>query len=149
MQKHFQNINFCVQDAENFPGTGGAMKNISVKNDKVLVLNGDMPLITPDSLQGFLQNDADIIMSIFDLEDPSGYGRVVINNGEVQKIVEQKDASEEELLLTTVNAGVYAFSKTALEKYIPLLRNNNAQKEYYLTDVISMARKMVFTFHHC
>ncbi len=133
-------VTFVVQDAENFPGTGGAMKNIAPKNEKVLVLNGDMPLITAEALQGFLDVDADIIMSIFDLEDPDGYGRVKIQNDEVKYIVEQKDASEDELLITHVNAGIYAFSKDVIKKYIPLLNNDNAQEEYYLRDVISMAR---------
>lgn len=140
MSSYFDDINFVVQDTDNFPGTGGAMKNISCKNEKVLVLNGDMPLITPKSLEGFLQNDSEIVMSIFDLQNPDGYGRVIIENNQVQKIVEQKDASASELHVTTVNAGIYAFSKKVLDRYIPLLKNNNAQKEYYLTDVISLAK---------
>ncbi|MCK4974702.1 MAG: NTP transferase domain-containing protein, partial [Sulfurimonas sp.] len=140
MSSYFDNINFVVQDAQNFPGTGGAMKNISVKNEKVLVLNGDMPLITHDALQKFLDNDNEIIMSIFDLQNPDGYGRVIIKDDKVQRIVEQKDASNEELKVTTVNAGIYTFSKTVIDKYIPLLSNDNAQEEYYLTDVISMAK---------
>jgi len=141
MESYFDNINFVVQDAVNFPGTGGAMKNVKPKNVQVLVLNGDMPLITADALQGFLEIDADIIMSIFDLQDPSGYGRVVIKDNHVQYIVEQKDANEAEHNVTTVNAGIYAFSKAVIETYIPLLDNNNAQEEYYLTDLISMAKK--------
>ncbi|MDD2652952.1 MAG: bifunctional UDP-N-acetylglucosamine diphosphorylase/glucosamine-1-phosphate N-acetyltransferase GlmU [Sulfurimonas sp.] len=140
MKRYFDDVNFVEQDAQNFPGTGGAMKNISVKNEKVLVLNGDMPLVTPKSLEGFLENESEIVMSIFDLQNPDGYGRVIIQNGHVVKIVEQKDASAAELNVSTVNAGIYAFSKKVLDKYIPLLDNNNAQKEYYLTDVISMAR---------
>lgn len=141
MQNYFDDLTFRVQDSDNFPGTGGAMKNVHPKNDKVLVLNGDMPLITADSLHGFLNTQADIIMSIFDLQNPDGYGRVIIDNKQVQRIVEQKDASKDELKVTTVNAGIYAFSKKVIEKYIPLLNNDNAQKEYYLTDIISMARK--------
>ncbi len=141
MNSYFNNITFIAQDADNFPGTGGAMKNVAPKNEKVLVLNGDMPLITSSALQGFLDTEADVIMSIFDLENPDGYGRVVIENDQVQYIVEQKDSSEEELKVTTVNAGIYAFSKAVIEKYIPLLSNDNAQEEYYLTDVIAMARK--------
>ena len=141
MSSFFDDINFVEQDATNFPGTGGAMKNVAPKNEKVLVLNGDMPLITANSLQGFLQKDGKLVMSIFDLENPNGYGRVKIVNDEVQYIVEQKDASDEELNITTVNAGVYAFSKDVLNTYIPKLDNNNAQKEYYLTDIISMAKK--------
>jgi len=142
MEEFFDDINFVVQDTQNFPGTGGAMKNVSPKNEKVLVLNGDMPLITAEALQGFLDTDADVIMSIFDLKDPSGYGRVIIDaNNQVQYIVEQKDASAEELLTTTVNAGIYAFSKSVIDTYIPQLSNDNAQKEYYLTDVVAMAKK--------
>lgn len=140
MSSYFDDINFVTQDADNFPGTGGAMKNISVKNEKVLVLNGDMPLVTASSLEGFLESKSDIVMSIFDLQNPDGYGRVIIKEGHVEKIVEQKDASVAELNVTTVNAGIYAFSKQILDRYIPKLSNNNAQKEYYLTDVISMAR---------
>ena len=138
---HFKNIRFIVQDAKNFPGTGGAMKNVKPKNEKVLILNGDMPLITPKSLNNFLNIDSKIVMSIFDLQNPNGYGRVIIKNNEVQKIVEQKDANESELSVSTVNAGIYAFSKDILEKYIPLLSDENAQKEYYLTDIIAMAKK--------
>ncbi len=141
MEAFFNDIRFVVQDADNFPGTGGAMKNIAPKNEKVLVLNGDMPLITADALQGFLDTEADVIMSIFDLENPDGYGRVVIENSQVQYIVEQKDANADELKVTTVNAGIYAFSKSVIETYIPRLSNDNAQEEYYLTDVISMARE--------
>lgn len=137
---YFDDIHFVTQDAENFPGTGGAMKNVVAKNEKVLVLNGDMPLISSESLNGFLKGNSDIIMSIFDLNSPDGYGRVVIEDGHVQKIVEQKDASANELKVTTVNAGIYAFTKTVLDKYIPLLSNTNAQEEYYLTDIIGMAK---------
>lgn len=141
MQSYFEDIVFVEQDAENFPGTGGAMMQVKPKYDKVLVLNGDMPLITADALKGFLELDADIIMSIFDLENPDGYGRVIIRNNHVEYIVEQKDADEAELNVTTVNAGVYAFSKVILERYIPELSNDNAQQEYYLTDIIAMANE--------
>jgi bifunctional UDP-N-acetylglucosamine pyrophosphorylase/glucosamine-1-phosphate N-acetyltransferase len=140
ISKYFKDINFVIQDAKNFPGTGGALKNVSVKNEKVLVLNGDMPLIKASSLHDFLNKDDDIIMSVFDLDNPDGYGRVIIENKNVVKIVEQKDATQNELKTTTVNAGIYAFSRKVLEKYIPLLNNDNAQNEYYLTDVIAMAK---------
>jgi len=140
MQGYFDAINFVIQDAENYPGTGGAVMNIAPKHEKVLVLNGDMPLITAQALQGFSDSDADITMSIFNLENPDGYGRVVISDVGVEYIVEQKDASEEELKVTHVNAGIYSFKKSVLERYLPKLSNANAQKEYYLTDVIALAR---------
>lgn len=141
IERYFDNVNFTVQDDINFPGTGGAMKNVTAKNETVLVLNGDMPLITSKALSGFLYKKDDITMSVLDLVNPDGYGRVIIEDGKVRRIVEQKDASEKELFITTVNAGIYAFKKSVLDKYIPLLKNDNAQGEYYLTDVISMARE--------
>ncbi len=141
MEQYFDAVNFVEQDTVNYPGTGGAVMDITPKYDKVLVLNGDMPLITAESLKGFLSLEADIIMSIFNLEDPSGYGRVIIHNEEVEYIVEQKDASDTELNITTVNAGVYAFSRSILERYTPFLSNDNAQQEYYLTDIIAMAKE--------
>ncbi len=141
MMKHFSDtVNFIIQDAENFPGTGGAVMGIEPKHEKVLVLNGDMPLVTAESLHGFETSDADITMSIFDLQDSSGYGRVIISEKGVERIIEEKDASDQEKAVTTVNAGIYSFSKSVLKKYLPELSNDNAQSEYYLTDIISMAR---------
>ncbi len=140
MEKYFTNLTFVTQDAENFPGTGGAMMGVTPKYDDVLVLNGDMPLIERSSIEKFLTNPADIVMSVIPLDNPSGYGRVVIENDRVQRIVEEKDASDTEKAINTVNAGVYAFKHHVLQTYIPRLSNANAQGEYYLTDVIEMAR---------
>jgi len=140
IEHYFDDIKFVEQDVENFPGTGGALKNVEFRHENVLVLNGDMPLVDAVALEQFFKPDGDIVMSIFDLENPDGYGRVIIKNGVVEYIVEQKDATADELMQTTVNAGVYAFSKDILEKYIPLLSNDNAQKEYYLTDLVVMAK---------
>jgi len=135
------NIRIHKQDLEKFPGTGGALKEIPLLEDKILILNGDMPLIRKKEIEKFLNIDADIVMSIMKLDNPDGYGRVVIENRNVKKIVEQKDATPEELKIPFVNAGVYLFKKDILKKYIPILNNNNAQKEYYLTDIIEMAVK--------
>ncbi len=132
-------VNIIKQNLQNFPGTGGALKAVPLRGDKILVLNGDMPLITADELKKFLEVDADIVMSVMKLKNPDGYGRVVIKDGNVLKIVEQKDASEEELKIHYVNAGVYLFKKEVLEKFLPKLSNNNTQNEYYLTDIIEMA----------
>ncbi len=141
VESFFDDIRFVEQDTDNFPGTGGALKDVHPKHEKVIVLNGDMPLVNADSIEAFIECEGDIVMSIFDLEDPSGYGRVILEGQEVCYIVEQKDASPKELATTTVNAGVYAFKKEILERFIPLLSNDNAQKEYYLTDIIEMAKE--------
>ena len=132
-------VTIIKQDLKNFPGTGGAVKEVPIRGDRVFVLNGDMPLIEANELKKFLDIDADIVMSVMKLENPDGYGRVVIENGIVKKIVEQKDANEEELKIPYVNAGVYLFKKEILQNYLPKLSNQNAQKEYYLTDIIEMA----------
>jgi len=108
MSELFSEVTFVIQDAENFPGTGGALMGVKPRYENVLVLNGDMPLITPESLEGFLTGNADITMSIFDLKDPSGYGRVVISDVGVERIVEEKDASDEEKAISHVNADVYS-----------------------------------------
>ncbi|WP_151949866.1 bifunctional UDP-N-acetylglucosamine diphosphorylase/glucosamine-1-phosphate N-acetyltransferase GlmU [Aliarcobacter butzleri] len=136
--KYFSNINFVIQDHKNYPGTGGAVMGIVPKYEKVLVLNGDMPLIQANELEKFEIN-ATIVMSVLELESADGYGRVIIENGNVKKIVEQKDASEDELKITTANAGIYQFETKFLLENLPKLDNNNAQKEYYITDLVEMA----------
>ncbi len=139
IEAEYSNINFHMQDAEQFPGTGGAMKGVETKYEKTLILNGDMPLITQESLLALTHGDADINMSVIELDNPYGYGRVIIENGEVKEIVEQKDCNEEQLNTKTVNAGIYCVKTELLNRYIPLLSNENAQEEYYLTDIIKMA----------
>ena len=138
MEKYFKNINYVIQDHENYPGTGGAVMGITPKHEKVLVLNGDMPLIQASELKKF-DIDATIVMSVLELESADGYGRVIVENGSVKKIVEQKDASENELKVTTANAGIYQFNTKFLLENLPKLSNDNAQKEYYITDLIEMA----------
>lgn len=138
MEKYFTNINFVIQDHLNYPGTGGAVMRITPKYEKVLVLNGDMPLIQSSELEKFDIN-ATIVMSVLELQSADGYGRVIIENGNVKKIVEQKDANENELKVTTANAGIYQFETNFLLENLPKLNNNNAQKEYYITDLVEIA----------
>lgn len=140
MEKYFDNIHYVIQDHENYPGTGGAVMNITAKNDKVLVLNGDMPLIQASELEKLIpNNDVAITMSVLEFEDASGYGRVIIENNHVKKIVEQKDCTPQELQVKTANAGIYCFDKEFLLTNLPKLSNANAQKEYYITDLVEMA----------
>ena len=139
MEKYFSNINFVIQDHKNYPGTGGAVMGIVPKYEKTLVLNGDMPLIQASELEKFDIENATIVMSVLELESADGYGRVIIENGDVKKIVEQKDATENELKITTANAGIYQFETKFLLENLPKLNNNNAQKEYYITDLVEMA----------
>ncbi len=140
MERYFEGLTFVVQNTENFPGTGGAMMGVHPKYEDVLVLNGDMPLVERASIEKFMANSADIVMSVIALKNPSGYGRVIIENGHVIRIVEEKDATYAEKQVQSVNAGVYAFKHHVLQTYLPALTNDNAQGEYYLTDVIALAR---------
>jgi bifunctional UDP-N-acetylglucosamine pyrophosphorylase/glucosamine-1-phosphate N-acetyltransferase len=139
MSEYFDNINYKIQDHENFPGTGGAIRDIDTKYDNILVLNGDMPLVQSTELDKFTQIDADVVLSVIELSNPDGYGRVVIDDNKVQKIVEQKDANLQELNIKSVNAGVYMFTKNILDNYLDKIDNNNTQKEYYITDLIELA----------
>ena len=139
IEANYNDIRFHIQDVEKYPGTGGAMKGVKTKNTRTLILNGDMPLITKDSLLALTSGNADINMSVIKLDNPSGYGRVIIDEENVKEIVEQKDCNEAQLQTKTVNAGIYAVNTSLLEQYIPALDNNNAQAEYYLTDIVKMA----------
>lgn len=142
-QNHFGNtLTFHLQDHANFPGTGGALlqggKLLDTKHDKLLILNGDMPLITPDSLRPFI-NHSPINMGVITTTNPQGYGRVVLKDQKVIQIIEEKDANKEEKKICTINSGIYCFNREVLQSYLPKLNNQNAQKEYYLTDVIKFA----------
>jgi bifunctional UDP-N-acetylglucosamine pyrophosphorylase/glucosamine-1-phosphate N-acetyltransferase len=135
----YENIRFHRQDATHFPGTGGAMRGVKTLHARTLILNGDMPLLTESSLRLLAEGDADINMSIIVPDRPYAYGRVVIENDKVQKIIEEKDCTPEQKQIRHLNAGVYCVSQRVLEEYIPRLNNDNAQSEYYLTDIVQMA----------
>jgi len=141
VQTYFQDIDFLYQDTENFAGTGGAVIGFKPKSEKTLILNGDMPLVTSSDLNKIINTASDIVMTSIQLENPTGYGRVIISDGEVLKIVEEKDASENEKTVKYVNAGVYLIDSKLLISTIPKLSNNNAQNEFYLTDIIEIAKK--------
>ena len=132
-------IRFVKQDLARYPGTGGALKEVTPTHPRTMILNGDMPLVTKEALEPFLKQEGDVVMAIFEKDDPSGYGRVVIDDGMVQAIVEQKDCDEKQLAIKQVNAGVYLFDTDFLRNAVKRLDNNNAQQEYYLTDTVAMA----------
>ena len=128
-------------------GTGHAvMQAIDViKNSKgeVVILNGDTPLITAETINKAIEyhknngNQATVITAI--LDDATGYGRIVRDNdGYVLKIVEQKDASKEEKKINEVNSGMYVFDAQSLVYALDKITPNNAQGEYYLTDTLEI-----------
>jgi len=110
---------------------------------RVLILYGDVPLIRPATIDRLLTAVCDTTISLLTikLDDPMGYGRIVRNAaGEIESIIEQKDASPDQLKLTEVNTGVLAIGARQLMDWLPQINNNNAQGEYYLTDLIALAR---------
>ena len=109
-----------------------------------LVLYGDVPLISGRTLAELLAlaGPKQISLLTMVLEDPTGYGRIVRNaRGQVQRIVEQKDASKKERAIHECNTGVMAAPARLLKNWLKSLKNDNSQQEYYLTDVIAMAVK--------
>lgn len=126
-------------------GTGHAVQQVSdqiTDEDTVLILYGDVPLLKLTTVQQLLSNVSDQTLALLtvNLQNPTGYGRIVRDAlGNVIKIVEQKDASDSEKLITEGNTGILAVQGGKLKQWLTRLGNNNAQGEYYLTDVIEMA----------
>ncbi|ALJ26775.1 MULTISPECIES: bifunctional UDP-N-acetylglucosamine diphosphorylase/glucosamine-1-phosphate N-acetyltransferase GlmU [Stenotrophomonas] len=107
---------------------------------QVLVLYGDVPLIRADTLRALLHDAPRLAVLVAELDDPSGYGRIVRDaEGKVAAIVEQKDADDEHKRIRTVNTGIITAESTALRRWLSGLSNANAQGEYYLTDVFAAA----------
>src|SRR5690606_7677887 len=131
-----------VEQAEQL-GTGHAVREAMPgvpDGAQVLVLYGDVPLITAATLRRLLAVDSRLSVLVAELEDPRGYGRIVRDSeGNVGAIVEEKDADAEQRRIGIVNTGVLAAESTALKNWLQRLSSDNAQGEYYLTDVFAMA----------
>ena len=138
----FPNAKIYKQDHEHFPGTAGGLKEVEIRGAKTLIICGDMPLVKSAELRKLCEGNAEVNLSVFSARDPFGYGRVITRGGEILKIVEQKDASEEEKAVKDANAGCYCFKSEALKQILPQIKPDNAQKEYYLTDAIKIAKDM-------
>lgn len=141
-------VSYAVQ--EEMLGTGHAVmqatKYLEGKKGKVLVLNGDVPILRPETLNKLLNKSienkeaATLLTAIYD--NPTGYGRIVRDEGgNVKGIVEEKDTSDEQKFIKEINAGIYCFDIEALLDALKEIKPNNAQGEYYLTDVIEIMNK--------
>ena len=110
--------------------------------DQVLVLYGDVPLLQVETLKGLVQQAGNQALGMLTvvMQDPTGYGRIIRDQaGRVQAIVEQKDASAEQLLINEGNTGIMVLPGSRAAGWLSSLSNNNAQGEYYLTDVVALA----------
>ena len=148
VEKAITDVEFALQ-AEQL-GTGHAVKMAKDKmadaEGTVMILCGDTPLVSADLLEKFIENHeqtkatATVLTAM--MPDATGYGRIVRNqSGSVDKIVEHKDATEEELQIHEVNSGMYCFDVKALFDALEKVTNDNAQGEYYLTDVLGIIRE--------
>lgn len=141
-----RNVSFSVQEEQ--LGTGHAVlcakAFLTDKEGTVAIFTGDAPLIREETVKGLLETheaggfSATLLTSV--IEDPTGYGRVKRTGEEVEKIIEHKDCTPEELLLKEINAGMYLFDVKELLEALGLLKNDNVQGEYYLTDVIEIMK---------
>ena len=124
-------------------GTGHAVQHTATLlagfSGDVIILSGDVPLLAEKTVRALVgyhrMNDAAATILTAEIKDPTGYGRIVRrNDGSVEKIVEQKDASKKELAIKEINSGIYVFKKEKLFDALAQIKPNNAQGEYYLTD---------------
>ncbi len=142
---HETSLQFAIQDPQR--GTGHAVQQAepllseNQDNDVTLVLYGDVPLVQPETLQRLLASRGDGVAILTEmLDNPTGYGRIVRDShGQVVAIVEHKDANEAERHIKEVNTGIVAAPTAKLKTWLAKLTNNNAQGEYYLTDIVGMA----------
>lgn len=128
-------------------GTGHAIlccrDSIMNYNSKVLILSGDTPFVSSKTMNNMLNSDKATIMTTQYEENAEifqDYGRIIENNGYLEKIVEKKDCNSDQLAIHKVNCGIYAFDSKLLCKYLPYIDNKNAQNEYYLTDIIEIIK---------
>ncbi|CAB9495820.1 bifunctional UDP-N-acetylglucosamine diphosphorylase/glucosamine-1-phosphate N-acetyltransferase GlmU [Alteromonas macleodii] len=136
------NLNWCLQ-AEQL-GTGHAVQQAAphIKDDEdVLVLVGDAPLIREETLSALkaAKESCDLALLTVNLDDPTGMGRIIRENDNITAIVEHKDATEAQREIKEINTGMMMMSGKDLKRWLGELSNDNAQGEYYLTDVIAMA----------
>ncbi|SHO56216.1 bifunctional UDP-N-acetylglucosamine diphosphorylase/glucosamine-1-phosphate N-acetyltransferase GlmU [Vibrio quintilis] len=137
-----ESVNWVYQSEQ--LGTGHAVNqaaDIFEENEKVVVLYGDVPLISEETIGKLLDSypESGIALLTVVLDNPDGYGRIVRENGGVTAIVEQKDASDVQKSIKEINTGVLVASGKDLKRWLSLLNNDNAQGEFYLTDIIAMA----------
>ena len=137
-----ESLRWALQDEQ--LGTGHAMQQAmpgTPDENRILVLFGDVPLLMPETLSVLLADTpaGDVAILTVDMEDPTGYGRVIRERGSVSSIVEEKDASVDERAVREINTGVMLCPADKLKSWLKSLGNDNVQGEYYLTDVIAMA----------
>lgn len=127
-------------------GTGHAIQCciselIKYPNTNTLILSGDVPMLSTNSMFNLIDNLYKARIITTTTNNPTGYGRIIIKNGEFDRIIEHNDCNSEQLNILKVNCGVYAFNTEILCEWLPLIRNNNKKHEYYLTDIVEIIKR--------
>jgi len=139
-------VDFVVQEQQ--LGTGHALmvteSALQSFSGTLLLLCGDVPLLREETLRHLVAthqtSQAAVTVLTTEMENPYGYGRIIRRSGQIEKIVEEKDATSEEKQVTEINTGIYAFQAPLVFELLHRIGNDNAQGEYYLTDIISLAQ---------
>ena len=124
-------VTCCINELNEFP------------DSDVLILSGDVPLLSTQTMNNLINMDEHVRIIVTSLENPTGYGRIIQIDNKFDKIVEQKDCNKMESQVKQVNCGIYVIKSKYLCKYLPYLKNENSQHEYYLTDIIEIIKREV------
>ena len=154
--KHYQSIKNCIEsyNIQNIEyvfqkdplGTGHAIMSCNYLflpnyNSKFLILSGDVPFIKKNTIEQLLISHNNVSIIVTNLINPSGYGRIIKDyDNNFIKIIEEKDCNDIEKNITTINSGIYLFNSILLDKYLNKINNNNANNEYYLTDIFKIIK---------
>ena len=137
-----EDINWVVQKEQ--LGTCDAVKCTTsfLEGSQTLILYGDVPLININDLTKLIQvSENGLVILTFDKRNPKGYGRIKRTEGVVEGIIEEKDCSIKEKKITEINTGIMCIDSNKLNNWLSKITNNNSQKEYYLTDIVALAKK--------
>lgn len=137
-------ITYVLQDPA--LGTGHAIlcckdELIKYPESEVLILSGDVPMLSVDTMENLICLNSSVKLVTTNINDPTGYGRIKFKDNSFEKIIEHKDCNEEELKITQVNCGIYCIKTDLLCNNLIHLNNNNAQSEYYLTDIVEIIKR--------
>jgi UDP-N-acetylglucosamine diphosphorylase/glucosamine-1-phosphate N-acetyltransferase len=148
VEERFREQDLIFIEQQQQLGTGHAVlqarKRLENYCGPILILCGDVPLLKPVTVRSFINRhvatEASVTVMTTNLSDPTGYGRIVKGpGGEISRIIEERDATEEEKKINEINTGIYCAERKFLFDALMSLDNNNNQKEYYLTDIIHIA----------
>jgi len=143
IEKKYSGVSFALQEIQR--GTGHALQcalpMISSEIEAVVVLCGDVPLISSEKINDLIylhrKESNDVTVMAVEQENPFGYGRIVLDqNSYIEKIVEEADATDEQKKIKMVNSGIYCISCTILDEVLNEISDNNMQNEFYLTDIV-------------